>query len=470
MKPITEDHLHEEWLHEKQRLRQRLSLWTIALTIMLYPGTLADYSMVASAEKSFFVWVRLIPSMVGALGLITFYTLRVPVQWVMYVTLVTVLTSSAYRPIPGDMANFVFTNGACLILMSAIPLIAFWQSVLFWLYLVGLNATVYMVVYADKVPLPQSGLVFTAALGVMFVVVSRFRHEIIHRNFLQSFQLKSQNDQINDQKNQLEALNEDLQEKNSMLTESIGYAKNIQTLLLPRPQDILRVFPQSFVFFKPRNQVSGDFYWLTEIHPHQPEKHGAIVVAMDCTGHGVPGALISMIGESLLKQVVNKEKIHAPHEILNSLHREIRHTLRQKESLNRDGMDMGVVHINFAQKTLQYAGACNTMIYFQDKQLHQLKGDSYSVGGEQREFNRCFTNHVVPLDKPTTFYLFSDGYQDQFGGNEGKKFMRKRFRETLQQIHTLPMPTQIQHLEQTLTQWQGHHEQVDDILVMGFRL
>lgn len=202
----------------------------------------------------------------------------------------------------------------------------------------------------------------------------------------------------------------------------------------------------------------------------QPTNPEVILVAMDCTGHGVPGALISMIGESLLKQIVIKEKVYAPYQILNRLHQEIRQTLRQKESNNRDGMDIGIVKINFDQKTLAYAGARNYLVYFQNEAMHQIKGDLYSIGGEQREIQRTFTNHTVDLSTPVTFYLFTDGYQDQFGGNEGKKFMRQQFRNTLQEIHCQPLLKQKHHLETTLDKWQGTHEQVDDILVIGARV
>lgn len=328
---LTEDHhLDIAWQQEELRLRRRLNFWAVVLTAILYPGTLIDYSLVAPGESTLFVSLRLLPSIVVILAGLIFYLCKIPNQWLLYLTICCTLTASTYRPSPEDMGNFVFINACCLILMSAIPLIAFWQSIILFAYLVVINIVVYLVFYADQVPLPQSGLVFTSALGVMLVVVLRLRYEIIRRNFFQSKQLSTQNNQINDQKLQLEILNQSLREKNQMLLDSLSYAQNIQTLLLPRLQDIQTVFPESFVFFKPRHQVSGDFYWFHQVD----QSSEAILVVMDCTGHGVPGALISMIGESLLKQVVIKERIHAPHQILNRLHQGIRQTLRQKESLN----------------------------------------------------------------------------------------------------------------------------------------
>ncbi|HAS47642.1 MAG TPA: hypothetical protein DCS93_44605, partial [Microscillaceae bacterium] len=408
-----DDQLLLEWQQEKQRLRQQVNQWIFLLTIFLYPATLIDYSAVKPEETTFFIGTRLLPSLIIAIAWLGVYLWKKPNQAVLYLLVVCVLAASTYRPIPGDMGNFVFTNACCLILMSALPLIDIRISLALFIYLLIINIGAYIIFYADTVPLPQSGLVFTASLGVMFVIVSKFRYEIARRNFLQSKQLSAQNAQINEQKQELQFLNHSLQEKNHLLLESLSYAQNIQTLLLPRIQDIQKSLPKSFVLFKPRNQVSGDFYWYTQTSPSP--KANIILIVMDCTGHGVPGALISMIGESLLKQIVLKEKVHAPHQILHRLHQEIRLTLRQNESNNRDGMDMGIVRINLEDQTLHYAGAHNHLIYFQEEEMHQVKGDLYSIGGEQREIERMFTNHTIDISRPTTFYLFSDGYQDQFG-------------------------------------------------------
>lgn len=267
-----EAQLQQEWQLEKKRLRQRLNIWVFILTIVFYPGTLVDYSAVKPEETTFFIWFRLIPSTVAIIGWLIVHIWKLPNQGAMYFTILCILAVSTYRPTPDDMGNFVFTNACCIILMTAIPLIGFRTSIALLIYLIIINVGAYVVFYADTVPMPKSGLVFTAALGVMFVIVAKFRYEIARRNFMQSKQLGVQNTQINEQKQELQTLNKSLQEKNHLLLESLGYAQNIQTLLLPRIQDIQKRLPESFVLFKPLNQVSGDFYWYTETnHPtNQP--------------------------------------------------------------------------------------------------------------------------------------------------------------------------------------------------------
>ncbi len=278
----------------------------------------------------------------------------------------------------------------------------------------------------------------------------------------------------------------ELRKKTNNVRSSINYAKRIQRAILPRLSWIQEHFPESFVFFKPRDIVSGDFYWFSVVKleenmevttsfrpPPPPEK--IIISAIDCTGHGVPGAFMSMVGNQLLHEIVNTNHTTSPEEILRQLHLKIRFSLNQEETENNDGMDMAICVIDKQARTLEFAGAKNPLIYIQDNDLVEIKGDKMPIGGKKRSRSkktqeRKYTKHVLPLDKPTWFYIFTDGFQDQFGGKNDRKFMKKRFKELLLKIKDRPPNVQHNMLSQTVGGWMNGTSQIDDMLIMGFKI
>ena len=257
-----------------------------------------------------------------------------------------------------------------------------------------------------------------------------------------------------------------LSKKNQQIMDSINYASRIQKAILPLQSTFDTLLPDHFILFKPRDIVSGDFYYIREVN------HKMILAAVDCTGHGVPGAFMSFIGYLSLNILTVIMKITSVSEILKEMHEGIRRVLRQRETNANDGMDMTVVSIDKENKLMKFAGAKNPLVYIQNNELKVIKGDRVSIGGKQKEAERTFTAHQIDISQPTTFYLFSDGYQDQFGGPEGRKFMTKRFRNLLLEIHQKPMEEQKEVLDQTIQDWmkEGNEEQVDDILVVGVKV
>ncbi|SFF55441.1 PP2C family protein-serine/threonine phosphatase [Thermoflexibacter ruber] len=211
-----------------------------------------------------------------------------------------------------------------------------------------------------------------------------------------------------------------------------------------------------------------------------------VIVAADCTGHGVPGAFMSLIGNELLNQIVNVHHITSPELILNQLHKGIRYALKQDETANRDGMDIAICVIDKEEKILEYAGAMNPFYYIQDNQFFEIKADKKSIGGLQSEEERIFTKHTIQLgmknlesginqqqttsNQQTIFYLCSDGFQDQFGGAENRKFMVRRLRELLASLALLPMSEQKEILDKTFEEWKGKHPQIDDVLIFGVKI
>ena len=271
---------------------------------------------------------------------------------------------------------------------------------------------------------------------------------------------------VNEQKTEIEKQKAVVEDAHKQITDSINYASRIQNAILPLQSTFDTLLPSHFILFKPRDTVSGDFYYV------QREHDKTILAAVDCTGHGVPGAFMSMVGNDLLNTIIKDKQIIQADKMLTELHEGVRSALQQEETQNRDGMDMALVVIDEDKKTLEFAGAKNPLIYIQNSELKVIKGDRVAVGGKQKEAERTFTAHQIDISQPTTFYLFSDGYQDQFGGPEGRKFMTKRFRNLLLEIHQKPMEEQSEVLDQTIQDWmkEGNEKQVDDILVVGVKV
>jgi serine phosphatase RsbU (regulator of sigma subunit) len=261
--------------------------------------------------------------------------------------------------------------------------------------------------------------------------------------------------------------NREIRAQHQSITASIRYAQIIQTNILPGWGLVQRQFPESFLLFRPKAMVSGDFYYFNQ------KEHLVFLAAVDCTGHGVPGAFMSLIGVELLNELIDVHHQTQPAAILQGLHRGIRRILKTATSHARDGMDLALVVLDTAARTLTYAGARSPLVYVRGGELGVVPGDRLHLGGSALTDELEFAQTTLPLPAEPgqfAFYLFSDGYQDQFGGGEVKKFMKKHFRELLFQVRDLPMAEQGRLLTEWHEDWKGTTPQTDDILVMGFRV
>jgi ligand-binding sensor domain-containing protein/serine phosphatase RsbU (regulator of sigma subunit) len=259
---------------------------------------------------------------------------------------------------------------------------------------------------------------------------------------------------------------EELILKNRNITDSINYARRIQLAMMPTSKHFRRLFPESFVFYKPKDIVSGDFYWVNK------RNDKVFFAVIDCTGHGVPGAFMSIIGYELLRNIINIKGIERPSDILNQLNKDFSGIFNAEGETDisfRDGMDIGFCVIDRKLSLLEFAGAFSPMYLIRNKSITEIKGNRFSVGLMEDLIDEQFENHVIKLEKNDMIYLFSDGYPDQFGGEEGKKFKYRRFRHLLLNIHTRPADEQEKLLDQSIIQWMNGHEQVDDILILGVR-
>jgi phosphoserine phosphatase RsbU/P len=278
--------------------------------------------------------------------------------------------------------------------------------------------------------------------------------------------------EVQEQKSELERQNHELitqrdqisQQRKDIL-DDIQYSKRIQSAILPDVEYIAGLFPEHFIVNMPRNIVSGDFYWAGEM----PGKK--IIAVADCTGHGISGAFMTMAGTTFLNEIIDKNIVQKPNDILDKLRKEVIKLLKQKgvEGEAADGMDISLVVIDNEYNMLEFAGANNPLYYIKNDELEIIKGDRMPIG-IHLNFNNPFTNHTIDIKKGDIVYLFSDGYADQFGGPRGKKFRYKQFQELILSIYKKPMADQRSILEKTILDWKGDELQVDDIMILGFRI
>jgi tetratricopeptide (TPR) repeat protein/serine phosphatase RsbU (regulator of sigma subunit) len=264
---------------------------------------------------------------------------------------------------------------------------------------------------------------------------------------------------------ELIAKNRIISHQKQQITDSIRYASRIQKAVLPPEEYITGIVPQHFILNIPRDIVSGDYYWTTQ------RANESIIAVADCTGHGVPGAFMSMLGIAFLNEIVNKSVSAKSHEILGQLRNNIMSSLHQtgREDEAKDGMDIALIVINLKSKLLQFSGAHNPLYLIRDKKLREVKADKMPIGISAR-YDKPFSNHKIQLQKDDMLYIFSDGYLDQFGGEHRKKFGYRRFRDLLLEIHLKELNEQKDILEKTFAGWKGKYDQIDDILVMGIRV
>ena len=295
-------------------------------------------------------------------------------------------------------------------------------------------------------------LMIVIVLYVLYQSKRKTNTLVSHKNDL----LANQNERIAVQKKEIE-------KKNERLTDSIQYAKRIQEAMLVDVKRLNKLLDDAFIYFRPKDIVSGDFYWFGRV------EHKLIVAAIDCTGHGVPGALMSMLGNSFLNRIILNQKITSPDLILEELSNEVKFALKQEETHNKDGMDMALCTIDLQTKEVEFAGAKNPLIVIRNGEAERIKGDKKPIGLSCYP-GTAYQKHLLEIDVPTCLYMFSDGYIDQFGGENGRKFMIKRFQALLKEIHHQPMNEQVTILDATMKEWMKSEEQIDDILIVGFKI
>jgi len=286
---------------------------------------------------------------------------------------------------------------------------------------------------------------FILMLGVAFLILRGYR------------QKQRANKLISEEKAKVE-------EKQKEILDSITYAKRLQSAILPPVSMVKKHFPESFILYKPKDIVSGDFYWMQKLE----SLNSVLIAAADCTGHGVPGAMVSVVCSNAINRIVKETEVRDTGSVLDNVRNVVLETFSTSEGEVKDGMDISFCAINQQTNILEWTGANNPLWYIHKNKLIEIAPDKQPVG--QQDNAKHFTTHLVNIEKGDTIYLFTDGYADQFGGPKGKKFMYKQLKQLLIDNVQLTMEEQKAKLEKTLHDWMGNLEQVDDILIMGIRI
>ncbi|PCH65837.1 MAG: hypothetical protein COC01_09245 [Bacteroidetes bacterium] len=284
-------------------------------------------------------------------------------------------------------------------------------------------------------------------------------------------QRKRDNHLLNIRNKEIATQKEFVEMKNKDISDSIHYARRIQNAILPSDKLIKELLPESFVLYKPKDVVSGDFYWIGT--PNTNFGSDLVVFAVaDCTGHGVPGGFLSMVGYNYLLLGLTEPEVNSCSDALGFLNKGMMATLqgRMDEVSIKDGMDIVMCAINHKHMLMEFSGARRPLCLIREKQLIEFKGDKISIGETMNETAPIFNLNEQKIEKGDCLYLFSDGYPDQFGGPRDKKFSYKRFKELLLDVSAKPMDEQKQILDETLNEWKGDKEQIDDICVMGVKI
>lgn len=273
-----------------------------------------------------------------------------------------------------------------------------------------------------------------------------------------------------------------IEQKNKDITDSINYAKRIQEAILPTDEEMNEVFDDCFVYYRPKDIVSGDLYWantVTTTPPGQPGRKLSLIAALDCTGHGVPGAFMSIVGHTILEQTLTEVSVNNPGQALDYLSKGVIRTLKQKAGDDfsiKDGMDIAMCAVDLKERKLEFAGANNPLYIVRKGELTQISGDKQPIGAYITD-QRPFTSHAVQLEKGDCVYIFTDGLADQFGGPKGKKFKYKQLQQLLIDNHHLSMAQQRRAFEKAIMDWMNYpsdegkgYEQTDDMLLIGFRV
>jgi len=303
-------------------------------------------------------------------------------------------------------------------------------------------------------------LIIIILIGIYAYIHKRKDNKkLIHQNK----QILDQREEIMQQNSDLESSKFEIEKINKKLVSSINYAKFIQVSTLNKKSFLNTFVKDSLIYYQPRDVVSGDFYWFNKVG------NKIIIAAIDCTGHGVPGAFLSMIGNELMNKIVLFEEITNPAEILKNMDKEISITLNQENTKNTDGMDMSLCTIDYTENTLVFAGANNPLILIQNNELQIVKGTKSSIGGHKFS-KKIFENHNFDIEENTYFYLFSDGYPDQLGGPQGRSMGTKKFANLLFENYKKSIEDQNIVLKKTFENWTLTEKQIDDILILGVKL
>ena len=334
--------------------------------------------------------------------------------------------------------------------------IRFLMHAALFLYFICVSLYIFISKYSEKAP-----DLFYLIMGIITILIVIIYFENRTKTLRKNCRLLAKKDivaqDVLQQKNVLSHKNKDFED-------SLKYASRIQSALHTDEKEFHRLFPESFVLQRPKDIVSGDFCWAREID-------GNVYFSIaDCTGHGVPGAFMSLIGLEFFRQIIVERKIKKPSDVLSEMNYQFNKVFENGDEVSlKDGMDLSFCAFNRKEMKLEFAGALHSIYIVRNNEILEIKGDRINIGPDYGFEPQSFTNQNIKLEEEDTIYMFTDGYTDQFGGPEGKKFKYRRFRHLLLSIHKLPMGRQKKILQENIIQWMGKLDQVDDIMILGIK-
>ncbi len=456
--PIPQSVIKQEFYRSTEKFHV-ITCWVGMLLNLVW--CISDYYVINAYFLPFFIF-RLAVSGISALLVLTRKATGINIYSCMFMLVLGISVQNAYMWSVMDLAHFQKHVLAYLVLFIGAGMLILWE-LKFSLILAVITLAANYVFYKLNSPLPfddflTSGALLTLTVVVFSVFMIRTRYRLTYNEIRSRLELERSKVEIQTQKDALEA-------KNHEITDSINYAKNIQTALLPTEPGFNAHFKNSFVLFKPKDIVSGDFYWVYE------KGDRVFYATADCTGHGVPGGFMTMLGLSFLTDIIEGQKVQDPAEVLNRMRDKIIMALKQTGSVgeNKDGMDITICCIDKSKRELSFSSANNGLYIVKNtagqKIFKEYKANRQPVGFYHT--NTPFTGQTITLEEGDCIYTFTDGYADQFGGPKGKKFRYRQFEELLTANAHLDFKTQKHNLNQAVDQWRGTLEQVDDILVIG---
>jgi sigma-B regulation protein RsbU (phosphoserine phosphatase) len=456
-----------DWQSEMKRIATRHHVIVCWVAIILNPiWFVADYFTIPDHWQTFLV-VRFSVALLTLLGVLLRNKIKISTEILIFIPVFGISIQNAYMWSVMDIPMLQKHAFAYIALFIGAGMLVLWKPI--WSVMVVVLSFIANIIFLRAFsPLTSqeiliNGGMLVATVAIISCVLIQSRYSLTKKEIIARLALAASN-------RELEQKNDIIEEKNKDITDSINYAKKIQEAILPPMELKEKLFPNSFILFQPRDIVSGDFYWFTE-------KNGKkLIAACDCTGHGVPGAFMSMIGNAFLNQIVNEKGCTKPAEILNQLRELIIAALKQTGSSgeNQDGMDISLLAIDEKNELVEYAGANNPLWIVRDEKaedekivatLTEIKADKQPIGIYSGNAGP-FTNHEIKLVAGDSFYLFTDGYADQMGGTTGKKYKYKTFKDLVLFAHGKPENEQEIIFRKTINEWKGKFDQTDDILVM----
>ena len=453
-----------EWKEELDNTALKyhtIALWVAVAFDMLFYVT--DYFNIPEYKKEFFIF-RLAVSLVCLITVLFHKKLNISIQLLGVLPVLLISIQNAYMWSVMDAEHLQKHALAYMALFIGSGMFMFYH----WYYsvfivVVNLIANILFFYFNSSLTIDVilvNGGVLVLSTSIFAILLIRTRYNLTKKEIIARFELNKSKHQI--------------EEKNKEITDSINYAKRIQMALIP-PENVMKeLLPNSFLIYKPKDIVSGDFYWATELTTTNSSKENEKLVAFcvaDCTGHGVPGAFMSLIGVKILNQSVKQKDVNSPAEALDFLNTQVFQTVNKhsdKDNIVRDGMDVIFCAINFNTLKLSFSGANNPIYIIRAGELIQIKADKQPIGSYEKL--TPFTNHEFQLEKGDMVYGFTDGFVDQFGGDDGKKMKSKRFKEQLILNASQDVEIQKEKLNSYFEEWKGTHEQLDDVCVIGIKI